>query len=122
MTDSLELNIGGLTGAFDAFEDAKQQKDPTGGSAPVAANKVHIRVQQRNGRKSLTTVQGLNPSYDFKKVLQEFRKKFNCNGTIVQDDELGEVIQIQGDQRRNVQQFLVETELVKKDNIIMHGF
>ena len=31
-----------------------------------------------------------------------------CNGTIVVDTEMGEVIQLQGDQRKEVQEFLVD--------------
>lgn len=33
-------------------------------------NYVHIRIQQRNGRKSLTTVQGLASDLDLKKILK----------------------------------------------------
>ena len=33
-----------------------------------------------------------------------------CNGTIVHDTEMGEVIQLQGDQRKDVQEFLVDKE------------
>jgi translation initiation factor 1 len=33
-------------------------------------NYVHIRIQQRNGRKSLTTVQGLANDLDLKKILK----------------------------------------------------
>ncbi len=35
---------------------------------------VHVRVQQRNGRKSLTTVQGLKKEYDYNKILRKFKK------------------------------------------------
>jgi translation initiation factor SUI1 len=31
-----------------------------------------------------------------------------CNGTIVNDTEMGEVIQLQGDQRKDIQEFLVD--------------
>lgn len=31
-----------------------------------------------------------------------------CNGTIVVDTEMGEVIQLQGDQRKDVQEFLTD--------------
>lgn len=31
-----------------------------------------------------------------------------CNGTIVNDTEMGEVIQLQGDQRKDVQEFLTD--------------
>lgn len=48
-------------------------------------------MQQRNGRKSLTTVQGIETSFDYKKVLKAFKKEFCCNGTVVEDPELGKV-------------------------------
>ncbi len=33
-----------------------------------------------------------------------------CNGTIVQDDEMGEVIQLQGDQRKHILEFLIDKQ------------
>mmetsp|Transcript_20013 Transcript_20013/g.60473 ORF Transcript_20013/g.60473 Transcript_20013/m.60473 type:complete len:106 (+) Transcript_20013:379-696(+) len=83
---------------------------------------VHIRVQQRNGKKSLTTIQGLEKNFDYKKVLKAFKKEFCCNGTVVEDTELGQVIQLQGDQRKNVSGFLIANKLAKKDFIKIHGF
>ena len=35
---------------------------------------VHVRVQQRNGKKSLTTVQGLPEAFDYKKILKALKK------------------------------------------------
>ena len=35
---------------------------------------VHIRVQQRNGRKCVTTIQGLAEDLDQKKICKFFRK------------------------------------------------
>ncbi|KAL3690731.1 hypothetical protein R1sor_004382 [Riccia sorocarpa] len=35
---------------------------------------VHVRVQQRNGRKSLTTVQGLKKEFNYNKILKDFKK------------------------------------------------
>lgn len=58
-----------------------------------------IRNQQRNGRKSLTTVEGLARAYDIKKICKALKKEFSCNGTVIQSEELGEIIQLQGDQR-----------------------
>lgn len=63
---------------------------------------------ERNGRKTLTTVQGLPKKFDQKKILKVIKKKFACNGTIVNDSEMGEVIQLQGDQRKDVQEFLID--------------
>lgn len=63
---------------------------------------------ERNGRKTLTTVQGLPKKFDQKKILKVIKKKFACNGTIVTDTDMGEVIQLQGDQRKDVQDFLTD--------------
>ena len=35
---------------------------------------IHIRIQQRNGRKTLTTVQGIRPDYDLKKIVKACKK------------------------------------------------
>lgn len=35
---------------------------------------IHIRIQQRNGRKTLTTVQGISDKYDKKKLVKYFKK------------------------------------------------
>ncbi|KAI9655805.1 MAG: Eukaryotic translation initiation factor eIF-1 [Bathelium mastoideum] len=102
----------------EADEDTGEQKQSQG-------NYIHIRIQQRNGRKTLTTVQGLPKKFDQKKILKVIKKEFACNGTIVNDTEMGEVIQLQGDQRKNVQEFLVdEKEGLGLDTktIKVHGF
>jgi translation initiation factor 1 len=54
-----------------------------------------LRIQQRNGRKTLTTIQGIPSDIDQKKLLKAFKKVFACNGNIVNDEEMGEVIQLQ---------------------------
>ncbi|KAL8792611.1 MAG: hypothetical protein Q9195_004834 [Heterodermia aff. obscurata] len=94
---------------FDPFAEA----DEDTGETKQSQNYIHIRIQQRNGRKTLTTVQGLPKKFDQKKILKVIKKKFACNGTIVNDTEMGEVIQLQGDQRKDVQEFLVD----KKDGL-----
>ncbi|KAF5728378.1 protein translation factor SUI1 2-like isoform X2 [Tripterygium wilfordii] len=107
-----------IPAAFDPFADAKSEDSGAAGSKEY----VHIRIQQRNGRKSLTTVQGLKKEYSYNKILKDLKKEFCCNGTVVQDPELGQVIQLQGDQRKNVSTFLVQAGIVKKEHIKMHGF
>ncbi|XP_040336793.1 eukaryotic translation initiation factor 1b, partial [Herpailurus yagouaroundi] len=83
---------------------------------------IHIRIQQRNGRKTLTTVQGIADDYDKKKLVKAFKKKFACNGTVIEHPEYGEVIQLQGDQRKNICQFLLEVGIVKEEQLKVHGF
>ncbi|RMZ42375.1 hypothetical protein CA14_002552 [Aspergillus flavus] len=106
---------------FDPFAEA----DEDTGETKQSQNYIHIRIQQRNGRKTLTTVQGLPKKFDQKKILKVIKKKFACNGTIVADSEMGEVIQLQGDQRKDVQEFLTDKkeglELDAK-TIKVHGF
>ncbi|EEB06078.1 translation initiation factor eIF1 [Schizosaccharomyces japonicus yFS275] len=94
----------------------------TGDDDAQPLNYIHIRIQQRNGRKTLTTVQGLPQEYDQKRILRALKKDFACNGTIVKDDELGEVIQLQGDQRIKVMEFLTSQLGLQKRNIKIHGF
>ena len=91
-------------------------------SGKLAQNKVHIRIQQRNGRKTITTLQGIEEKYDQKKLAKAFKKEFNCNGTVVEDEQYGEVIQLSGDQRKNIQQFLVDAKICKADSLVIHGF
>ena len=51
-------------------------EDTTSASKKGADTKdyVHVRVQQRNGKKSLTTVQGLPQTFDYKKILKALKK------------------------------------------------
>merc|ERR1712139_210447 len=64
--------------AIDALADSandklkkKKKKDVDADAITgKAADLVHIRVQQRNGRKCITTVQGLSAELDLKKILK----------------------------------------------------
>ncbi|GAB5037196.1 translation initiation factor sui1 [Nannochloropsis oceanica] len=104
------LNIA----ARDPFLDASEQATDSA--------KVHIRVQQRNGRKCITTVAGLADELDVKRILKAFKKNFSCNGAITTDEEIGQVIQLSGDQRANVKDFLVDEEICTEGQLVIHGF
>lgn len=56
---------------LDPFADAIKGTD-----VDVQDGLVHIRIQQRNGRKTLTTVQGLSSEYDLKKIVRSCKKVF----------------------------------------------
>mmetsp|Transcript_27060 Transcript_27060/g.37669 ORF Transcript_27060/g.37669 Transcript_27060/m.37669 type:complete len:111 (+) Transcript_27060:74-406(+) len=83
---------------------------------------VHIRNQQRNGRKSLTTISGLAEDLDLKKILKYIRKMYSTNGTVKKDKEHGDVIQVQGDLRKEIEKFLVDYKVCGKEEIKVHGF
>jgi translation initiation factor 1 len=92
--------------------------------------KVHIRIQNRNKKKCITTVQGLANDLDLKKILRALKKTFRCNGAIIKDDTVDPndpngsegIIQLQGNHRAEVVKFLVSEEIVSKEMIIEHGY
>lgn len=112
MSDLQDLNK-----PYDPFDEIGVDDD-----AGTPQNYIHLRIQQRNGRKTLTTIQGLPKEYDSKRLLKAFKKEFACNGTLVDDEELGQVLQLTGDQRIKVAEFLVNEGIAKKVDIKVHGF
>lgn len=114
MTDGPSSSIG-VAAPFDPFADAD------GDDKVVTKGIVHIRLQQRNGRKSLTTIQGLDDKLDLNKLTKAFKKEFCCNGCVVDNKELGKVVQLQGDQREKVKSFLAEEDIAKRRMIKVHG-
>uniref|UniRef100_A0A4X2JV08 SUI1 domain-containing protein n=1 Tax=Vombatus ursinus TaxID=29139 RepID=A0A4X2JV08_VOMUR len=105
--------------SFDPFADATKSDDLLSAGTE---NYFHIRIQQRNGRKTQTSVQGIADDYDRKKLVKAFKKKFACNGTVIEHPEYGEVIQLQSDQIKNISQFLLEVGIVKDEQLKVHGF
>ena len=91
----------------------------------LTKSKIHIRVQQRNGRKCITTIEGLEDDLDTKRICKAMKGAFNCNGNVIADEEKGDVIQLQGDQRDNSRLWLLEQQIIgkeEKDRIVIHGF
>jgi len=93
-------------------------KDESGGTH---GGKIHVRMQQRNGRKCITTIQGLAEDLDIKLIARALKKTFQCNGSVSIDPELGEILQLSGDQRANVRQFFIDEEVCYEDQIVIHG-
>lgn len=86
-------------------------------------NKIHLRLQQQ-GRRNVTIIQDLDNDLDFPRICKDMRKKFSCNGNVVIDEKMGEIIQLQGDQRYNVKDWLIKHEIVTSreiDRIVVHG-
>jgi translation initiation factor 1 len=91
----------------------------------LTKSKIHIRVQQRNGRKCITTIEGLEDDLDTKRICKAMKSAFNCNGNVTLDEEKGDIIQLQGDQRENSREWLLFQEIIaenEKDRIVIHGF
>ncbi|KII63199.1 Protein translation factor SUI1 [Thelohanellus kitauei] len=83
---------------------------------------IHVRIRPRAGRKCDTFLEGLPTKYDLTKILKALRKKFHCNGAIVKREDLTEFIQLTGDQRKNIEKFLLENKFANPSDIKMHGF
>ena len=83
---------------------------------------IHIRIQQRNGRKCITTIQGLPEEVDLKKIMKFAKKSFSCNGAVITDEEEGKIIQLQGDQRENMKKFIIKENIAEESEIKIHGF
>ncbi|KAK1925146.1 translation initiation factor SUI1-domain-containing protein [Papiliotrema laurentii] len=135
-------NLGPKADPFDTsdpFENARGT--PSIEAAVVKTDKIHIRLQQRNGRKTLTTIQGLPDKFDPKKLLKAMKKEFACNGTVVSSadsdeedapapaakaNDFGKVLQLQGDQRIKSKEFLIASGIVPekeaKERIVVHGY
>jgi translation initiation factor 1 len=84
-------------------------------------NLVHIRIQQRNGRKCLTLIYGIADDLDLHKITKYLKKVYSTNGNVINDPKYGDVIQLQGDQRKNVYDALIEWKITEKETIRVHG-
>ena len=117
MQDNEDLVDEGITNfdRKDAFEEAFT-------SAGLQVEKVHIRVQQRNRRKCVCTIQGLADDLDLPRILKALKRSFKCNGSVINDAEYGMIISLQGDHRQGIVDFLVSEEIVPKEMIVVHGF
>ena len=109
------MSILNFTNGLDFFED-EAEKNLSNNS------KIHIRIQQRNGKKSITSITGLPSDLDLKKMLKYFKKTLNCNGCISDDEEFGKILQLQGDHRASVKNFIVDQEITSLSDIVIHGF
>jgi len=67
-------------------------------------------------------VAGLADDLDIKRICKAFKKNFSCNGAVQKDEEAGEVIQLSGDQRTKVMEFLKDQEICQGNDIVLHGF
>ena len=84
---------------------------------------IHIRVKKRNGRKCITTLEGLNVISDdpilWKKLFRYFKKTLCCNGSL---DEVEKTFLLSGDQREKIKKYLLEKKLCQENEIKIHGF
>jgi translation initiation factor 1 len=103
---------------FNNFDDSVE---PDNNNQLQMLDNVHIRIQQRTGKKMITIIQGLDSKIPKKELIKKFKTMFACGGNINSDEEYGDVIQLTGDQRLKVRDYLVDNNVVEADNIEIHG-
>ncbi len=91
-------------------------------STSAKTEKIHIRLQTQ-GKRKLTIIQDLDSDLDLIRICKNMKKIFSCNGAVIDDEKMGQIIQLQGDHREAVQKWLIENEIVSgsDDRIVIHG-
>merc|ERR1711894_110098 len=86
-------------------------------------NLIHIFLIDKKKRgKKLTRIKGLSEEYNFKKILNHFKKTYNCNGAIKKDEQTGrDIIELSGDHRDVVKEFFNEEGIADLEYIRIHG-
>jgi len=78
--------------------------------------KIHLRLQQRSNKKSITVVEGLDDIVA-KNIIPQLRSRLGCSGTFKEG-----AIQFSGDQRRKIIDYIVEKNIARKQDIVLHGY
>lgn len=100
---------------FTEFSD-----EETGEQQLLQDSYIHIRSQQRNGKKSITIIQNMPDEYDLKKLVKALRKVYACNGSLTTHKIYGDVIMLQGDKRTDVYEFITKVGLVDPEYVKIH--
>jgi translation initiation factor 1 len=83
---------------------------------------IHIRIQQRKGKKCWTYLEGIDKIIDqeteLEKITKILKTQFHCS-VLLQKPE--NVFQLQGDHRNGLRDFLLNKKLVEVDQIKLHG-
>jgi density-regulated protein DRP1 len=85
----------------------------------IASSKVTIKRVERNKRKFVTTVTGLeNFGLDNKKVAKDLGKKFATGASVTKVASGGDEIVVQGDVSEEIEEFFLEKfKVIPEDNI-----
>ena len=113
-------------GSSDPF--ASKQFDSSNPFNSERTGKIHVRVQQM-GRKWITTIAGLDDDLDLKRIARAMKKTLHCSVIVVskgsEEEDEEEVIQLQGDQREFLKEWLVVNEVLTekeaKERMVVHG-
>jgi len=103
-----------------AKKAAKAEAQESREAEKRAASKVTIKRIERNKRKYVTAVSGLEAfGLDLKKVAKEFGKKFATGSSVTKVPGGSEEITVQGDVSVEIEEYVLETwkDLIPEDNV-----
>jgi translation initiation factor 1 len=105
------------------FDDFTQNDNNKSTNAEnTASESIDIHVKQRNGRKRITTVEGLgNDKDNLKSISKELRKKMSCSGSVNSNDDGEYFIKFSGKNTAVIIQYLMEKLHYKREQIHVHG-
>lgn len=107
--------------SIDSIVNLQKNDDLNGFDEDNGQPLIHLRVQQRNAKKRITTIQGLSEDLNLKQIVKYMKKTYSCNGAIINHVDYGKIIQLSGDQRGLVKKSLIEQEIVTEAQIKIHG-
>jgi translation initiation factor 1 len=82
---------------------------------------VRVRIQQRDGRRCITVIYNIGEEFDHFKIIKVMKRKFLVNGGVLEDEDVGCVIQLAGDVRMKVKSFLLENGICGEDKLRVCG-
>jgi len=109
--DRERVAVGGPSGTLSSVDTVRERE----------RHRVHIRYQQRSGRKGVTLVVGLRSTLRLKKLVNAMKREWATGATIVEHEKIGPIIQLQGDRRRVVGPFLSALNVVEASQVTVHG-
>jgi translation initiation factor SUI1 len=102
-----------------------EQTKATTTVAPVnRTGKIHIRTQQQ-GKRWVTTVEGLDDDLDQERIARAMKKAFHCAAKAIKAPDGAEIIMIQGNHRDDALEWLLAYEVISekegKERVVLHG-
>lgn len=115
---NLSLSVRERAAKDAAKKEAKAVLAETRDAEKKAASKIQIKRIERNKRKHVTVIAGLEVhGLENKKVAKEFGKKFATGSSVTKSPSGVEEITVQGDVSDEVQEWLEEVKQIPESNI-----
>lgn len=90
----------------------------------VEKGKIHIRYQ-KIGPRALTIIEGLDDDLDQRRIAKAMAKAFSCSTSVHKNKDGDDIIQLQGDQREYIIEWLLAQEILtekeKNERVVLHG-